>query len=58
MVSEACDIIENRPAWSKITIIPPVEGTSRFEVTVNEDKVSIDLPALKRELVEALEAMI
>jgi hypothetical protein len=58
MVSEACDIIENRPAFTHLTILPPVEGTTRFEVVVDEDGISIDLPALKKALVEALEAAV
>jgi hypothetical protein len=58
VVSKACDAVENKPEWSKLTIIPPVEGTTRFEVVVDEDGVSIDLPALKQALVEALEAAV
>ena len=58
IVSRACDAVENRPEFSKLTILPPVEGTSRFEVIPCEDGVLVDLPALKRALVEALEAMV
>jgi hypothetical protein len=58
IVSRACDLVENQPAFTHLTILPPVEGTTRFEVVVDEDGVSIDLPALKQALVEALEAAV
>lgn len=55
----ACEAVENRPEFSQLTIIPPDAGDTWFHVEVEgEGLVTIDLPALKKALIEALEAML
>ncbi|MEX2717085.1 MAG: hypothetical protein Q6370_012350 [Candidatus Sigynarchaeota archaeon] len=58
LLNEACDAVENQFGWSGITIIPPSEGSTEFELFASEDDVVVDLDQIKRALVEALEAEI
>lgn len=56
-LNDACDAIENANGFYKFTLLPPTKGETRFELHAGEDGVEIDLPGLKKRLVETLEMM-
>jgi hypothetical protein len=57
-LSKACEQVELQLGdATPVSIFPPADGTVRFELTVEKDGTSINLPDVKTRLVKALETM-
>jgi hypothetical protein len=53
-LNRACDLVENEKIASRISIIPPMEGYTRFEIVADEKMVVVDTNAIKKRLGEVL----